>query len=258
MPCSMPSPRIALARRVSWLARRKGGILSRSGRAKCTSGPLTCCTYSSAGRAAAANRPLGNRETYDVKSAVAAALSPARSAHAPRPKSRILILNHRRLQFVLDEYPIIGHDRMACAATDAARKHILDEGEALSAELERLADEVRREGEAARNPASPSFEHRHNATICTLRCAVFPSALWSLAPPARPDQVGDGARARNHLRRSRRTRKRAAESGRRERRSRRARTSRGAACRDRALSRWRTAASKPTRIRLRPGSSLLQ
>lgn len=90
----------------------------------------------------------------------------------------------------LDEYRATMYQRMACA-TGAARKAILEEGDALLARLEQLGDQVRREGEAARNAASPSPERRYDASICEVRCAVFPAALWSLVPPATPAHVGE-------------------------------------------------------------------
>ncbi|MCU1279477.1 MAG: hypothetical protein JWM53_3023 [bacterium] len=89
----------------------------------------------------------------------------------------------------LEQYRATLRQRMRCAPTDAARKQILDEGDALTARLEQLADEVR--GEAARNAASPAAERRYDTAICSVRCVVFPSALWSLAPPAEAEHVGE-------------------------------------------------------------------
>lgn len=89
----------------------------------------------------------------------------------------------------LEEYRASLYQRMRCAPTDAARKQILDEGDALAARLDQLGDQVR--GEAARNAASPSAESRYDTAICDVRCVMFPSALWSLAPPVEAEHVGE-------------------------------------------------------------------
>jgi hypothetical protein len=92
----------------------------------------------------------------------------------------------------LEHYRATLNQRMACAPTPAARKQILDEGEALAARLDQLADDVRREGEAARNAASPSREpaQRYDTAICSVRCVVFPLA-WSLRPPTAAEHVAE-------------------------------------------------------------------
>lgn len=89
----------------------------------------------------------------------------------------------------VDEYRDTLYQRLSCAPTAAARKQILDEGDALMTRLGELGDQVR--GEAARNAASPSAESRYDRAICSVRCVVFPSALWSLAPPAEAEHVGE-------------------------------------------------------------------